>query len=528
MNAQERIRQAVFSAGLGRQKREVKILIDTLELQLSLLRGETPNPIDVRSIGRPGRLRLKIQKKAALSDRLAVNMLAMIATGRLRPGTQVPPERRIANALTASRVCVRSALNRLKAIGYLEAVQGSGTRVVSQTDRIEALLRANRENLDDLSEFCDFLDGMLVERAIANGSDKGLAMLAGSVLQSAPADGQGHREVAWRVHLAGLTGSPVIPLLIQHLTRGLRTYFDAIHRSPPGAETRQALEGINIRLANQIARRKLSEARATLAERSQLLRAVLHPLPSAPVRGLEEDELLRELAAQQPGNLRDTIAREIAGMIATGQLEEGDRLLSERRLADMFGVSRVSVREALAILKQNGLVAANERSGTHAVSDPPLGQLASGLTDVAAEGVPSFRDMCAIRHYLEVWAARRAAVRASEADLLAMRRILAEMRRSTHTPQRRIDLDLNLHLTIARAAGSALHLFVSEVLRNVVMGYFNYSLTDPSIGGGRDALLLEHHSEIVKAITARDAQAAAAAMDRHVGTFRDSYASAVA
>lgn len=498
-------------------------MLNTLELQLSLLRGETPNPIDVESIGRPGRLRLKVQKKAVLSDRLAVNLLTMIANGRLQPGTLVPPERRIANALTASRVCVRSALNRLKTIGYLEAIQGSGTRVVLRSELIDSLLKANNENLADMAEFCDFLDNLLVERAITSASEKDLALLTGRLLQTTSLEDLADWELDWRVRLAELSGSRVFRLLIQHLTRGLRTYFDAIHRRFCNEEQYRELEAINIRLASHLACRRLSEVRATLAERSCLFQSTFTPSAGLSRHVLTEERLLGELAAQQPGNLRDTIAHEIASMIATGQLEEGDRLLSERRLADMFGVSRVSVREALSILKHSGMVASDERSGTRAIVSLPEGELAQSLSDMASEGFSSFRDLCTIRHYLEVWAARRAAVRASDVDLMSMRRILAEMRRPIYSSQRKIDLDLNLHLTIARAAGSALHLFVSEVLRNIVMGYFNYSLSHPGIGAGRDGLLLEQHAEIVKAIASRDGQAAAMAMERHVRTFRDSY-----
>ncbi|PWE56965.1 hypothetical protein DEM27_04790 [Metarhizobium album] len=501
---------------------------DTLELQLSLLRGETPNPIDVRSIGRPGRLMLNIQKKAMLSDRLAVNLLAMIANGRLQPGTQVPPERRIANALMTSRVCVRAALNRLKSIGYLEAVQRSGTRVVTNGEQLEFLQQASRRSLEDLAEFCHFFDELLIERCMANANQKKLALLAGSLLQSIPTDDQPPREFEWRAFMAEMSGSKVFVLLMQHLTRGLRAYFDTIHRAPKTAQMRDNLYGIYTRLATQIARGDLASVLVLLREKNELLHRALRPPLCVLQGGLAEDEMLVELAAQQPETLRDAIAREIASMIATRQLEAGDRLLSERRLADLFGVSRECVRKALAILKLNGLVEADERAGTRAIMDTPDNELARGLSTSASEDFSNFKDLCAIRHYLEVCAAKRAATHATDTDMLAMRRILSEMKRPIDSPQRKIDLDLNLHLTIARAAGSALHLYVSEVLRNIVLGYFNYSLSEPKIGAGRDALLYEQHTDIVKAIAAKDPQLAAEAMERHVRTFRDGYEASVA
>ena len=104
----------------------------TLDLQLSLLRGESPCPINLSRLGRPGSMRMKTQTKAAISDRLAVRLLMLIASRRLQPGSRLPPERHIAEALSVSRVSVRAALDRLKIEGYLQSVQGSGTRVADR------------------------------------------------------------------------------------------------------------------------------------------------------------------------------------------------------------------------------------------------------------------------------------------------------------------------------------------------------------------------------------------------------------
>lgn len=140
--------------------------VDTLQLRLSLLRGDTASPMEMEAFGRPGRLRLNLRNNGVLSDRLANNFLGLIADGGLVPGARIPAERKIVSNNIISRVCVRTALDRLKADGLLESTQGSATRVVLKSDQLDILFRANRENLTDLGIFCTFLDEVLVQLAV--------------------------------------------------------------------------------------------------------------------------------------------------------------------------------------------------------------------------------------------------------------------------------------------------------------------------------------------------------------------------
>ncbi|HYG90929.1 MAG TPA: GntR family transcriptional regulator [Azospirillum sp.] len=495
-----------------------------LDLRLALLRGETPCPLDLTDIGRPHRLRLQVQTRSALSDRLAVNLLTFIASGRLAPGARLPPERRIADAIRASRVSVRAALDRLKGNGYLEAVQGSGTRVVPNVETLSDLRAANRENLADLAEFREFLDGWLVTRALETASDKRLADIVGAVdtASTSSAAGFARDETLLRLLLADTARSPVLQVLVHHLARSLGSHFSVVFgvfgRPDHGVGLRRA----NRELAEALAARDTGAAIRMMNAR---LAGGAEAAGAAAPAAVSEDDILNDLAVVQPHpeHLRDRLVREIAALVGSGQLKDGDRLLSERRLADLFGVSRVSVRDALAALKDQGLITADERNGTRARPEGEWTGLAERLGALAAESLTNFRDLCEIRHHLEGWAAKRAALRGSAADLADLRCILAEMRRPIADPRRKIELDLRLHLTIARAAGSAVHLYVTEVLRQAVRAYFDYSLSNRAIAGGSDALLLDQHADIVDGIMARDPAAAERAMRAHCQGFRDRY-----
>lgn len=489
-----------------------------LHLKLSLLRGETASPMDMADFGRLSAIELRTQTKPALSDRLAVAVMGMIASGNLAPGARLPPERRIAEAVPASRVCVRSALERLKADGYIEAVQGSGTRVVAieAGTRLGALIRANEENLADLRGFVAFLDRCIVQRLVHRSPPATLEQAARDTgsqpIGDHPQD-LAEQETGLRVALASATGNPVYRLVANQLSRGMHSLFGHAFRlagPDAGAEATQRRQ----ELAAGLLAGDVEAASAALS------RAIAVPAEvcRAGTNGSGGDaSILRALAVAGPEQLKDRLAREIAGMIATGRACDGDRLISERRLAQLFEVSRASVREALATLKAEGIIASDQRFGTRIVD------ARSELAAFAAADLDHLKTMARLRGYLEVWAAGRAAERGSEADLEDLRRILTELRRPNLTPRRRIDLDMRLHLTIARAAGSAVQLYITEVLRDLMMAYFDTSLTVFMAGPGRDAMLLDHHTRIVAAILARDVAEAEQAMSEHCGAFSNRY-----
>ncbi|MCD2173938.1 FCD domain-containing protein [Rhizobium sp. C4] len=231
------------------------------------------------------------------------------------------------------------------------------------------------------------------------------------------------------------------------------------------------------------------------------------------------------LASSAAESVTDRVERAVETMIEERRLAVGDRLPSERALADMLGASRNSLREALMRLAARGRVTirkggniiaepAATRSNaqwTHATIDDPL-------TPVVA-GNPGFgQDVLEVRRGLEGQASYHAALRAGEKDIDAIRRCFDALA-DCHAKGDAVaeaHADAAFHLSIADASHNA-------VLRSVMSSMFG--LLQSSISQSLDKLyivprtferLSEQHQALVDTIAAGDADAARLASDSHI------------
>jgi len=142
-----------------------------------------------------------------VSDRVFKRLMARIASGEWPPGRLLPGERRLAEEMGASRVSVRAALQMLKTKGFLDAVQGGGTRVVVPAEAlgsgIAELAWANRDNLLDLLEMRGVLEVWAVRRAAANATPAVVSELS-AILDGVTDDPVADRQADWdqRFHQA--------------------------------------------------------------------------------------------------------------------------------------------------------------------------------------------------------------------------------------------------------------------------------------------------------------------------------------
>lgn len=121
------------------------------------------------------------QKPGLLSDRVAARIMALIANGNISPGERLPGERQLAEKMGVSRVSVRAALQSLKAQGFLEAVQGGGTRVLAVAGEMGSplgeLAKVQEQNLHDLAELRALLEVWGAKRAAQNATDDQISEL---------------------------------------------------------------------------------------------------------------------------------------------------------------------------------------------------------------------------------------------------------------------------------------------------------------------------------------------------------------
>jgi GntR family transcriptional repressor for pyruvate dehydrogenase complex len=205
-----------------------------------------------------------------------------------------------------------------------------------------------------------------------------------------------------------------------------------------------------------------------------------------------------------------TIER-LAQSIRLGVLVEGDRLPPERELADTFGVSRVTLREAIKALRDAGLVESRRGRGGGTFVAAPRRERARPRDKIEEAIGHGLEDVLALRRVVEPGAAALAASRTlSAADRSALRDYLGAASDCESAVRRRADS--RLHLAIAALGGSAL---VTAVVADVQMRLDELLRAIPVIPGNI-AHSDKQHQMIVEAILGGQADRARIEMEEHV------------
>lgn len=208
----------------------------------------------------------------------------------------------------------------------------------------------------------------------------------------------------------------------------------------------------------------------------------------------------------------DVIIRQIHRMILHGEIEPGDRLPPERKLAETLGVSRGYVREAIKRLEFYGIVRTLPQSGT----------MVAGLGTVALDGLinnvlqlheDDFASLVETRHILEVKAARLSAMRRTEEDLLRLTDAKVAYEQQVSAGKQGIDEDLLFHLKIAEASkNDVLKSLMMMITPNILRNY----MTKDVCGDGQPILAVKQHQSIFDAIAAKDPVRAESSMAEHL------------
>lgn len=214
----------------------------------------------------------------------------------------------------------------------------------------------------------------------------------------------------------------------------------------------------------------------------------------------------------------EEILQQVEQAIVTGQLEPGDRLPGERELAETFGVSRASVREALRVLEMFGVVIARRGTGADAGSTV-ASDVSSGLTTMlrlhSALLRISTEDFVDIRIVLECHAARHAAARLDPDSISELRRIIKGMRDAA-SPDEFHAMDTSFHVELGRASGNALAPLLMEGLRGSMSREMLRGWAALDDWQEEERRVIGEHEQIVDRIEAGDGDGAAAILREHL------------
>ena len=214
--------------------------------------------------------------------------------------------------------------------------------------------------------------------------------------------------------------------------------------------------------------------------------------------------------------IAEEVADRIRVLMLDGTFPAGQPLPSERHLAERFGVSRGSIRDALRTLETIGLLQTRHGQGTF-----PLELSVERLVAPLASGMsyrPDLQDeLLDVRRMFEPAVARAAALRATEDDLADLQRILDAQRQKLRAGQSAITEDTAFHAILARASRNRVIMSIMATLNDLLVE----SRTQSLLQKGRPTRSIEGHESVVAALRRRDAEGASQAMYNHIDQIAD-------
>jgi DNA-binding FadR family transcriptional regulator len=216
------------------------------------------------------------------------------------------------------------------------------------------------------------------------------------------------------------------------------------------------------------------------------------------------------IQAIEPPRLYRQVADQLRQLIDRGEYAVGARLPTERELAQQFGLSRPTVREALIALEVEGRVRIRVGSGIYVRSvagHPPRAQRDDD------EGP---FELLRAREFVEGAVAAEAALHATSDDVVRLDDVIARMRNSNHPSAETIGLDRDFHTSVAGILGNAVLVrVVGEMFDQRLNPYFE-RLSSYFENGQSWRAATDEHAAVRDAISAHDSAAARAAMQKHL------------
>lgn len=215
------------------------------------------------------------------------------------------------------------------------------------------------------------------------------------------------------------------------------------------------------------------------------------------------------------GRISEIIVEQIRVLMRQGQLKPGDRLPPERDLCERFGVSRVTVREALRMLESSGLVQirVGARGGAF-VTAPSSDRVGEGLTDMLTLSAISAADVTEVRTILEVGIVPIVCERATEQDLADLEEICERSEAALRTGEYSVRYSLEFHTRVAEATHNPAVVMLVESFRDAIhMSLEQAREVAPEMGD----LGTREHERFIEAVRRRDPDAATKIMRKHLG-----------
>lgn len=210
-------------------------------------------------------------------------------------------------------------------------------------------------------------------------------------------------------------------------------------------------------------------------------------------------------------NATDDIIRQIRSLLDSGDLQPGDKLPAERKLAEKFQVARSQVREAFKKLEFYNIIKTMPQSGSviSAIESTALNSL---ISDILKMDNCDFHSLVEARSIIEINAAKLCAIRRTEEDLKMIESAMNNYNKKIKECGSALEEDLYFHRTIAEGSkNTVLKSMMMTITPDIMVNYakFNVCKTNFEIPISEHRLLFEY-------IKNNNAEAASNIMSQHL------------
>ena len=219
----------------------------------------------------------------------------------------------------------------------------------------------------------------------------------------------------------------------------------------------------------------------------------------------------------QTKKLSGAVVRQVEQLILRGILRPGERLPSERELAERLGVSRPSLRDAISNLQDSGLLTSKPGAGVF-VADVLGSAFAPALTQLFARHDEAVFDYLSFRRDMEGLAIERAARFGSDTDLKVVQTVFSKMENKDHkrTPEEEAQLDAQFHMAIIEASHNVVMLHMMRSMYELLQEGVFYNRQVMFSQRTSQKVLLDQHRLINDALQKRNGLAAKEAVHAHL------------
>ncbi|QHE74594.1 FadR/GntR family transcriptional regulator [Hydrogenophaga sp. PBL-H3] len=219
-------------------------------------------------------------------------------------------------------------------------------------------------------------------------------------------------------------------------------------------------------------------------------------------------------ALQAPERLTDKLAGLLLQRIESGELAPDERLPTEQRLAEQFGVSRTVVREAVSRLKSIGLLTSRQGSGVFVA--PRHQARALAFDPMVVTSMESVLQVVEVRRGLEADVAALAAQRMTPEKARVIADALEQLEACPPQGAQGVEADLAFHRSIARATENPQYERLLGFLEQYQREAMSVTRTNEALDSGYMVQVREEHRAIAEAVMRGDATAARQAAMLHM------------